>query len=257
MSNKVDLLSEKIISEKLKANGVDCQVSVFEKIDSTNLEAKRMENEIGDCGVLLLAESQTAGKGRMGRSFYSPRNTGLYMSYMYTPKTDFSDNVTVTAATSVAVVRAIERLTDLKPRIKWVNDIFIDGKKVCGILTEAVTGKTVKIIVGIGVNITTEDFPEEVKKIATALKSPIDRNILAVEITTELKRLIDELPKRTFLSDYREKSCVLGHEVTFLKNGVEAHGRAVDIDRDGGLIVETENGTVTLNTGEISLRITR
>ena len=255
MTEKVNFLSEKLISEKLNVNGIDCAVKVFDEIDSTNLEAKRRANEVGNDAVLLLAESQTAGKGRMGRSFYSPQSTGLYMSYMYTPETDFSDSVTVTAAASVAVVRTIETLTDLKPQIKWVNDIYVDGKKVCGILTEAVTGKNVKIIVGIGVNITTCDFPDDVKKIATSLKASIDRNAFAIGIITELKNLIDELPQRTFLSDYREKSCVLGHEVVLFKNGTEAHGRAIDIDRDGGLVVETENGTVTLNTGEISLRV--
>lgn len=255
MSEQITKLSQKLISEGLKLNGVDCEVKAFDEIDSTNLEAKRMVNTVGDKAVLLLAESQTAGKGRMGRSFYSPKATGLYMSYMYTPEADFSDSVTVTAASSVAVTRAIEALTDLKPRIKWVNDIYIQGKKVCGILTEAVTGQRVKIIVGIGVNITTEDFPDGVAEVATALKAPIDRNNLAVGIITELTKLIAELPQRTFIEDYREKSCVLGRKVTFFKNGIEANGKAVDIDCNGGLIVETQNGNVTLNTGEITLRV--
>lgn len=252
---KVNMLSQILISKGLNTNGINCNVKVFEEIDSTNLEAKRMAEGVGDEAVLLLAESQTHGKGRMGRSFYSPQGTGLYMSYMYTPKTSFSDSVTVTAATSVAVVRAIEALTDLKPQIKWVNDIYVDGKKVCGILTEAVTGKAVKIIVGIGVNITTEDFPDEINKIASSLKRPLDRNALAVRLITELISLIEELPQRTFIGDYRRKSCVLGREVTFFKNGEEFHGTAIDIDSNGGLIVQTESGRTTLNTGEISLRI--
>ncbi len=258
MSEQVMKLSENLISEKLKANGVECKVKVFEEIDSTNLEAKRRAQDITDTiPQLILAEHQTAGRGRMGRQFYSPQSTGLYMSYTYTPKTEFSDSVTVTAAASVAVVRAIERLTDLAPKIKWVNDIYIDGKKVCGILTEAVTGKNVKIIVGIGVNITTENFPDEVKNIATALNKPLDRSVLAAEIVAELQKLIAELPQRTFIDEYRQKSCVLGHGVVFIKNGQERFGKAIDIDRDGGLIVETVDGAVTLNTGEISLRVNR
>ncbi len=257
MSEQTSWLSERVIFEKLKTHGVECAVKVYDEIDSTNLEAKKIAKESQDEAVLLLAESQTAGKGRMGRSFYSPKSTGLYMSYMYTPKTDFSDSVTVTAAASVAVVRAIERLTGLDPKIKWVNDIYIDQKKVCGILTEAVTGKIVKIIVGIGVNITTECFPDDIKLVATALNRDIDRNTLAVEIITELKSLIDELPYRTFIEDYRKKSCVLGHEVVFIKNGTKTQGKAIDIDHDGGLVVETGNGNVTLNTGEITLRVSR
>ncbi len=255
MSEHISKLSERVIIEKLKTHCVECAVKVYDEIDSTNLEAKRMAKELQDEAVLLLAESQTAGKGRQGRSFYSPKSTGLYMSYMYTPKTDFSDSVTVTAAASVAVARAIEKLTDLKPSIKWVNDIYINGKKVSGILTEAVTGQKVKIIVGIGVNITTEHFPVEVSSVATSLKTAIDRNELAVEIIKHLQELIEELPRRTFIDDYRKKSCVLGNEVVFIKNGDQSHGKAIDIDRDGGLIVETENGNVTLNTGEITLRI--
>lgn len=253
--SQIEKLSEKIVFKKLNQHNAQCAVKVFEEIDSTNLEAKRMAKDMGDGSVLLLAESQTAGKGRMGRRFYSPQSTGLYMSYMYTPKTEFSDSVTVTAATAVAVVKAIESFTELDPKIKWVNDIYINGKKVCGILTEAVTGEKVKIIVGIGINITTEHFPEEVSSIAASLNKPIDRNLLAVEVIKNLQRLIDELPQRTFLDCYREKSCVLGHNITFSKNGESTVGKAIDIDRDGGLVVETESGNVTLNTGEISVRL--
>ena len=252
---KVNMLSQKLISEGLKANGVNCTVKVFEEIDSTNLEAKRMADVVENEAVLLLAESQTAGKGRMGRRFYSPQKTGLYMSYMYTPETDFSDSVTVTAAAAVAVSRAINKLTDLEPQIKWVNDIYINGKKVCGILTEAVTGKTVKIIVGIGVNITTQSFPEEIEGIADSLKISVDRNELAACIVKELQALISELSERTFIEEYRRRSCVLGREVLFSKNGEEYFGKAIDIDRDGGLAVETEAGKITLNTGEITLRV--
>ncbi len=256
MSEKIKRLSEEAISKALEHNGIPCYVKVYEEIDSTNLEAKRRAQFMEDnVPQLILAECQTKGKGRMGRSFYSPQSTGLYMSYMYTPKTDFSDSVTVTAAASVAVVRAIEKLTDLKPLIKWVNDIYIDQKKVCGILTEAVTGQSVCIVVGIGVNITTKCFPKDVQSVATALNKRIDRNVLAAEIITELKKLVDELPDRTFIADYRDKSCVLGRQVTFFKNGDEIHGTALDIDRDGGLVVRTQNGIVTLNTGEISLHI--
>lgn len=255
MSKKIKMLSERLLLEMLKSKKIECDVEVFQEIDSTNLEAKRRAQSVGDMPLLILAEGQTAGKGRMGRRFYSPESTGLYMSYMYTPKSDFSDSVTVTAAAAVAVARAIKRLTDLEPEIKWVNDIYIGGKKVCGILTEAVTSKDVKIIVGIGVNITTDCFPDEIKGIADSLKMSVDRNELATCIVKELQILISELSDRTFIEEYRRLSCVLGRDVTFIKNGEEHCGKAVDIDRDGGLVVETVDGTVTLNTGEISLRV--
>ncbi len=253
--NEVLKLDKQIIRNLL--NGAQCDVEVFDIIDSTNLEAKRRALAGFDSPMLLVAEEQTAGKGRMGRQFYSPKSTGLYMSYLYQPTTAFSDSVTVTAAAAVAVTRAINKLTDLKPLIKWVNDIYIDGKKVCGILTEAVTGSKTAIIVGIGINIMTEHFPDEIASTADSLKRKIDRNRLAAEIVKQLQILIAELPDRTFIEEYRQKSCVLGREITFIKNGIAQNGTACDIDRDGGLIVKTIDGTVTLNTGEISLRLKR
>ncbi len=251
--NCCDKLSVGILEKQLS----DVKVKVFSEIDSTNSEAKRLAQNGCDTPLLLLAESQTSGRGRMGRQFFSPNGTGLYMSYMYTPETSFADSVTVTAAAAVAVVRAIEELTDLKPQIKWVNDIYIDGKKVCGILTEAVTGEKTYIIVGIGVNVTTEVFPEDLKQKAASLCEKLDRNLLAVGVIKHLRSLIDSLPQRSFLHEYREKSCVLGREVVFTQNGQSRVGKAVDIDRDGGLTVETEGGNVTLNTGEISLKLAK
>lgn len=255
LSKQIQKLSEKLIFDGLKSNGVECKVQVFSEIDSTNLEAKRRATAVHNTPMLFVADSQTAGRGRMGRQFYSPDSTGLYMSYMYTPDCGFSDSVTVTAAAAVAVARAIKRLTDLEPEIKWVNDIYIGGKKVCGILTEAVTGKDVKIIIGIGINITTQSFPKEIEGIADSLKISVDRNRLAARIVKELQVLISELSERSFIEEYRRLSCVLGRDVTFIKNGEERYGKAVDIDRDGGLVVQTSDGSITLNTGEISLKV--
>ncbi len=227
----------------------------FDVIDSTNLEAKRRIKSGAKLPLVLVADSQTAGKGRMGRIFYSPDQTGLYMSYVFEPETDFQDSVTVTSAAAVAVVRAIEELTDLKPQIKWVNDIYIGNKKVCGILTEAMTGEKTAIIVGIGVNITTSDFPEEIKNTATSLNAAVDKNDLLECIIKHLTDLIKGLPKRTFLPEYKEKSNVIGKEVYFIKSGKAKEGIAVDINRNGALLVQTAEGLETLSTGEITLRV--
>lgn len=236
-------------------NGSKVSVLHYDVIDSTNLEAKRLIKSGVNLPLVIVADTQTAGKGRMGRQFYSPDKTGLYMSFVYEPLTDFQDSVTVTSAAAVAVVRAIEELTDLKPKIKWVNDIYIDDKKVCGILTEAVTGEKTSIIVGIGVNITTDEFPDEIKNTATSLKRAVDKNDLLECIVKHLIGLIKGLPQRTFLPQYKEKSMVIGKEVHFIKGGVDKEGIAVDINQDGGLIVQTTDGCVTLNTGEITLRV--
>ena len=112
---------------------------MLKSVDSTNNEAKRMTANGFRENALIVANEQTKGRGRLGREFYSPKNTGIYMSFLLSTDVKISDAVQITTATAVAVVRAIESLTDLRPMIKWVNDVYLGNKKVCGILTEAVT----------------------------------------------------------------------------------------------------------------------
>ncbi len=240
----------------IKINGVE--VVLFDKTDSTNLRAKTVAKQGYKSPMLFVAEQQTAGRGRMGRSFYSPACTGLYMSYLYKIENGISDSVAVTGAAAVAVVRAIKELTQIEPKIKWVNDIFIGGKKVCGILTEAVTDKNsvTSVIVGIGINIDTAEFPDELKSIAGSLGVTLSREELAKSVIKHLQRLILELPERTYLEDYKTHSCVLGREVAYVEKGTEFKAKAVDIDENGGLVVIDQNGDKkTLSTGEISVRI--
>ena len=237
------------------SDGREVSVLHYDVIDSTNLEAKRQIKQGAKCPFVVVADAQTAGKGRMGRQFYSPDKTGLYMSFVYEPETDFKDSVTVTSAAAVAVVRAIEELTDLSPKIKWVNDIYIDDKKVSGILTEAVTGDKTLIIVGIGVNITTDKFPNEIKNTATSLNQAVDKNNLLLSIVKHLLELINGLPQRTFLPEYKQKSMVIGKDVCFIKDGISKEGIAVDINQNGALVVQTADGLETLSTGEITLRV--
>ncbi len=237
------------------SDGREVSVLHYDVIDSTNLEAKRQIKQGAKCPFVVVADAQTAGKGRMGRQFYSPDKTGLYMSFVYEPETDFKDSVTVTSAAAVAVVRAIEELTDLSSKIKWVNDIYIDDKKVSGILTEAVTGDKTSIIVGIGVNITTDKFPNEIKNTATSLNQAVDKSNLLLSIVKHLLELISGLPQRTFLPEYKQKSMVIGKDVCFIKDDITKEGIAVDINRNGALVVQTADGLETLSTGEITLRV--
>ena len=234
-------------------------ITVLDTVDSTNAEAKRLADRYAGT-VLIVADRQTAGRGRLGRSFYSPGGTGLYMSLMYHPQNSLSENLAVTAAAAVAVVRSVERLTGLVTQIKWVNDIFLCGKKICGILTEAVTdfesGSAGYIVVGIGVNVTTDDFPDGLS--ATAGKigvKDLDRNRLAAEIASELVGLIEHLSDRSFMDEYRSHSAVIGKEITYTKNGVAHTAVALSIDDNGGLTVQGDGDTLVLNTGEISVRL--
>jgi len=187
--NDGDLLNEAAVKAYLNS---DAAVAFFEETDSTNNQAKRMINEIPAKNLLIAAARQTAGRGRQGKSFYSPEGTGIYMSLVLHTERSLHNAVTATTAAAVAVCRAIEALTDVKPEIKWVNDVYVNGKKICGILTEAVTDfetQTVSgIIIGIGVNITTCDFPQSVEN-AGALNVRISRARLIAKIADELIKI--------------------------------------------------------------------
>ena len=258
-----DVLSKKGVRLGMK-NTIIEKVMVFSSIDSTNLEIKRRALEGAKEGLVALAEEQTAGRGRLGRSFYSPAGTGIYMSMLLQPDLQATDAILITTAVSVAVVRAIRKITDLKPTIKWVNDIYLDDKKICGILTEAMTdfesGTISNVIPGIGINYREPEggFPEEVRDVAGALTSSdvkIPRNELVAAILDEFMTIYQELPNRSYMEDYRRWSNVIGNQVKYLERDVWHYAKAVGIDDNGGLQVVHEDGTCrTLSTGEITLR---
>ncbi len=243
-----------LISDKYNST-----VKCFDTINSTNTEAKKtiQEGLVGD--GLFVAHNQTEGRGRLGKSFFSP-NGGLYMSIVIHPNISLSDATLITPAAAVAVVEAIQNATKKHPLIKWVNDIFIDGKKVCGILTEAVSdfekGIAKAIIIGIGINVDKVDFPEELKEIAGSLNCPIDKIQLAADIFNRLKEICDRLPDKSFMDDYRKYSLILGKTITFNRNGKDYTSIAKNILNDGSLEVLTnENQQLILNSGEISIKI--
>ena len=233
------------------------RVLIFEEIDSTNLEARRRFLE-GDSGyTLLLANRQTAGRGRLGRSFHSP-SAGIYLSLLAPiDPGELVPSIGVTCAASVAVMRAIAETTGKQTQIKWVNDLYHNGKKVCGILTEAVTmGARAALIIGIGINLRPTCFPAELQKIAGSLNNTTASKTQVVSAL--LRQLIPYLtdPKNHgWLEDYRTASCVLGKSVTWTENGVSNTGIAQSINEEGALSVCDSNGCLhLLRTGEISLR---
>ncbi len=234
-------------------------------IDSTNLEMKRRIRENHTRTDILIADEQTLGRGRLGRTFESPKGTGLYMSLCLKPDFDAEGILLITSAAAVAVCRGIRKVTNLSPQIKWVNDIYINEKKVCGILAEAVTDSNgeMHVVLGIGINISTDEkcFSEDVRNIAGALydeDSDIDvdiiKNELAQKIANEFYVIYEDILNRSFLKDYKDWSMVIGKEVRFLENEVWYEAVAVDIDNNGGLIVKNGDFVRTLSTGEITLR---
>ena len=250
-------LSEAQIAS-LSASGV-C-VRVFDNIDSTNSEAKRMLENGHRGKAILAAETQTGGRGRLGRSFYSPAATGLYFTVLVPPCFPPECATLLTPAAAVATTRVLERRFGYALKIKWVNDIYKKDKKICGILAEAVldteSGGFSGFAVGVGINLTTRDFPEDIADIAASLKTDADRNEIAAGIAQELFSFAKNLSAREFMPEYRDHSLVIGKEIYFIKNGEKTNATALGIDDNGGLAVKLESGEVTtLSGGEISVRI--
>lgn len=265
-----NVLSAAEIKRFLTDKSLGGKIEVYDVIDSTNNAAKNYAMKSGGREVfdrVFVANCQTAGRGRLGRSFYSPPKTGLYMSFLLHPQILAESAVMLTTAASVAVCRAIENTANVRPEIKWVNDIYISNKKVCGILTEAVTdfesGAVESVVIGIGINISTEDFPDDLGGAAgnigcAAAHETNIRSRLAAEVINQVQSIIceDILSRgdRGYIKDYKERSMVLGKDIIILNTNETA--RAVDIDDEGGLVAVTAEGKEkVLSTGEISIRL--
>ena len=232
------------------------RVFFAEECASTNAAAKAWAIAGNTGAALFAAAAQTAGRGRMGKSFYSPPNRGVYFTLAQT--LDRPENpVGVTCASAVAVLRAIREICGVECEIKWVNDLLYQGKKVCGILTEAVTLEDrFALLVGVGVNLRPAEFPPELAGIAGSLQD--ENTPRAALIAGIAERLLDLLKAPTpekWLEEYRRHSCVLGKRIVFFKKGAPTEGTALAVAEDGGLLVETANGTEILRTGEITLRL--
>lgn len=240
-------------------------VYVYDQLDSSNLTAKQLALTGAPHGTLVLTGQQNAGRGRLGRKFESPAGKGVYCSLLLRPALSAADAQTATIGAAVAVARAVKTLCGLELGIKWVNDLYYQGKKVCGILTEAGTdiesGQLEWLVVGIGLNLTTTpaDWPDELSRTAGSLfpggPSPISRAALAGAIARELLALC---PAFDCLDEYRARCFVPGHWVTVCTSGESYAAKALFIDDNGQLIVEREGGrTVALRHGEVSIRPTR
>ncbi len=230
------------------------KVFVFDTVTSTNDVAKKLCKENEEC-ILVVADGQTNGRGRQGKSFFSPSGSGLYFSMVFSTDSPAFEFTGVTCAVAVACARAIEKLCSLNVKIKWVNDIYIENKKVCGILVQSVSenGIVKKLIVGVGINISTVDFPDEIKDIAVSLGKKIDRNILAAEIANNISELIFDDPEK-YIGEYKKKSNVIGKDITYFKDNIPHTAQAVDIDKKGGLVVLENGKKTTLTSGEITVR---
>ncbi|MBE6667833.1 MAG: biotin--[acetyl-CoA-carboxylase] ligase [Ruminococcaceae bacterium] len=247
---------EKQIKKALRRSGLDFNVFCYDLIDSTNTEARRYALSGGKIPAVFIAEEQSAGRGRMGRSFYSPLRTGLYISLLL--DIPDSDAVRLTTSAAVAVRKAVLQKTGIDLKIKWVNDLYLASRKVSGILAESVlVGEHRFTILGIGINLDTDFRQTELRDIAGSLGiSPKIRPALASELIKDIHSVLYEEDPLRVIDEYRQSSCVLGKPVIFTENERSYTGIARDITDHGHLLVLLDGGNEKiLSSGEISLRI--
>lgn len=261
-----DRVREGELSGHLAGCLVGSRLLCLDTIDSTNTEAKRQAMAGAPEGLVVLAEEQTGGRGRLGRSFQSPPGTGIYLSFLLRPQTSPEQAVNLTACAAVAMCDAVEAACGLRPQIKWTNDILLARRKICGILTEmsveGETGALQYIVLGIGVNVNQalDDFPEELRdlagSVAMAAGHPIDRGRLAAEIINAVDAMYAGWKAGIRnAAQYRADCATLGRQVRLIRGGLERTAFAEDVDDQFGLVVRYEDGTrETVISGEVSVR---
>jgi len=266
LSPDSDILSPQGIRRFLKPEYRDLDLTVLPTAPSTNALVREKANQGRPEGCIIIACEQTDGRGRYGRQFFSPADTGVYLSLLLRPTAYSPQQATcLTAAAAAAMCQAIEAVTGQRPGIKWVNDIFLHGKKVCGILTEAAvgleTGTLNYMVLGAGVNLypPAEGFPEEIQSIAGSVlerSCPEAKNRLVGEFLNRFWDFYSHPECRAYLEDYRARSLAVGRRVTVLSNGQAVSAYAYGIDDDFRLLVRCENGdTEALSYGEIRIQL--
>ncbi len=238
----------------------------FDSIDSTNTRAKQLAAQGAPHGTVLIADSQTGGRGRMGRSFHSPGGSGIYLSVILRPGCHASKLMHLTCATGVAMCNAVESACGIRPGIKWTNDLVFGKRKLGGILTELsldAKGNADFAVVGIGINCSqkAEDFPEEIRSIATSLLletgNAVSRSCVIAGMLVQLegmsRKLLDE--KEQLMARYRRDCITVGQEISLVCADAVRHGTAVGVDSEGALLVRFPDGhTEAVSSGEVSVR---
>ena len=255
-------LTAAAVTARLRTPGL--AVTALENTDSTNTCVRRLAEDGAPEGTVVVAAAQTAGRGRSGKSFLSPAGTGLYMSVLLRPQLAMGDALLITTAAAVAVAHAVERVAAVTAQIKWVNDVYVDGKKVCGILTEGAldleNGGLRYAILGIGINICPPagGFPPELASIAGALTETGGEALrapLAAAVLDEFFALYPHLVEKPFYDDYVSRSLLTGRQIEVLRGGMHLPATALGIDRDLHLRVRYADGSEeNLAAGEVSTR---
>ena len=257
-------ISADLIAPLLTTKEIGRNMQVFSEIGSTNTAAKKLASERVANGTVIIADKQTEGRGRMGRSFESPSGTGIYMSLVLYPKFGLECAPLITSAAACAVAEAIDEVCGCDVSIKWVNDLYLNGRKICGILTEASLGLEMKnldhAVIGIGVNVRSVRnlFGEELGNIATSIEDETgvkaDRNMLCGAMLNKLEHYLGMVESREFLNEYRRRELLTGNTITANVGGNTLTGMAMGIDDNANLIIKLPDGKLKkLGSGEASL----
>lgn len=264
LSPDCDIISEAAIRAFLPPDLADAAVIVKDSTVSTNIDASALAAAGAPNGSTVVALAQSAGQGRIGKSFFSPSG-GIYFSVVLRIDARLSAAPLITHAAAVSVSQAFERLLGVFPSIKWVNDLFVDGKKVCGISAQATadffSSRLRSVVVGIGIDYSSDlsVFPEELKDVAGVLfpkDAPPMRSRLIADIVSSLSAHATHLDPGAFMPEYRRRCFVIGRRVDYVFDNVPESGVATDVADDGALIVRTDDGRERrLSSGEISVRV--
>lgn len=242
-------------------------IRIFDEVGSTNNLAKELASSGAPAGTVLIADRQSAGRGRLGRSFLSPGDVGMYFSVILRPNCRPQELMHLTCAAAVAMCGAVESAFGFRPGIKWTNDLVVGSKKLGGILTElslnAKTGLVDHAVVGIGINCRQcpDDFDESIRAMACSARmvtgQDADRNRLAAQMILACESMSRALltGRDEMLERYRADCITVGRQISILRGGEVSHGTALDVDTEGALIVRLNSGEIqTVNSGEVSIR---
>ena len=259
-------MTESVLSALSSASPWRDRIQYFPAIGSTNDVLKTLAKQGAPHGTAILAGSQTNGHGRMGRSFHSPEGMGIYLSILLRPACIPAELMHLTCAAAVAMCEAVEKTAGFRPGIKWTNDLVSGSKKLGGILTElglSPKGTVDYAIIGIGINCCQQesDFPEDIREIAASLDMITGRKnspaALAAAMLDALYRMDTRLltEKEQILAEYRKDCITIGQNISVVRGDEIRHGTALDIDRDGALVVKFDDDSVAaVNSGEVSIR---
>ena len=255
------VLDKKILEQYLNQK---LNITIFDELDSTNNYLKKLGSQGEKDNQLVIALSQIGGRGRMGRSFYSPNGTGIYFSLLLHPEFSAEKSLLLTVMAAVSVAETVMKYNKNDVKIKWVNDVYIDGKKVCGILTEGVINSNKNLdyaVVGIGINVIAPEngFPEDIKDIANAVFPGNTQDYIKEKIVADVVNKFFDIYNGNdtdYVRRYKEYSYLTGKNINIISGETTRPATVIDITDDCHVLVKNENGEIEeISSGDVSVRL--